>query len=780
MKKVSLYFIGLALIGMTLISCQKDEYAGDTIRATIEKGSPKTHLSGTNNIDNRWDNSPDLDPEQIMVVYPTFTPTYNTSGNNNDVDVRARAVKYTAIAISDDKHEAEFAHAESENVDFASADAMNGKIELYYPASSLVNPTKYGPTVGGHPTAFIEVPTSTVDVSSNGQYSDYKTPVRKIWLNYIQNKNNQYRHDTRDWPMYGYVTSTTTNDCRVATFYNLCGGLRLQLKSGSTNAAITKITVWTDNKALVGEMQLSEIASTSDYEGNLAASTSHLCAMTYDATNESANKRTIVYQPANDIVALNATTATDFDICMPCGDYDNLYIRFEGVDGQYCVKQLTADQLRIRRDELRVIEFNLNFTPPEGAVLAYYSVSPTKSVYFAQGNLRYYGSNETHNGIWRFADNQYDMLVSVQDLNDERTGAFGRTGTSVRVGNTWRHTPYYDGRIRHWQDGNGTVHEGTEWRYGARTTDHNQHSYYSGGTRHTYYNNNTHDVWELFGWSSGTMDHYGVSTKYDNDDYYNGGFVDWGTLPIVNGGNQPHQWRTLYGGTYTVGKDNYGEWDYLLNHRIADNKIVYNLPPEYVNNPNYNLNNQSKACWAIVRVNGIPGILLFPDRFVWPSSLGVDRIPRYLNMNPNNWTDNNVINYTYDEFAILEDVEYQATSGCGCAFLPAAGSRGGASTEQICFLLRYWLNSQPDQISQSANGDKTGAYYIGLTEDDDDCRDGVPADSAHNLYWGRAVRLAMDAVPWDTRGTNNPWLEKGSNGSKGVATKAKAILRKRY
>lgn len=753
MKKISLYFIGMAMMGMAMTSCQKEEWAADTIAVTFEKGGHKTHLAGSQNIDNRWDalnTNTDIDPEEIMVVYPTGAPT----GAANDASVATTSVKYTALEVREDMKKAVFGHEENVTVDFTNADIIDGKIEMYYPASSLVG-----------------LPTNTVDVSNNGEYSDYTTTNRKIKLNYFQNKNTTYSHDTRDWPMYGYVSRTTDGNCREATLYNLCGGLRLQLKSNDNYAAITKITVYTDDKALTGEFTLQNTPS--GYDANPATDGStHLCAHTYTITGESsANKRRIIYQPANDIVALDATNYTDFDICLPIGTYNNLYIRFEGVDGQYCIKKLNASQqLNIKRDELKVIQFDLHFTPPEGAVFAYYSVSPTKSVYFAKGNLRYTGDNETHDGIWQFADNQWDMLTSVTALKATSTGAFGVT-------RSWRNGSYtYDGRIRHWRDGDGSVHNGTTWSYSAGNGSRSQQ-------RHTYYDNSTNNVWELFGWSNGANDHYGVSTRYQNDDYYNGGFVDWGTLPITNGGNEPHQWRTLYGGKYTPGRDNYGEWDYLLNHRIDDGKIVYNLPDAYTNNSHYNLSNQTKACWAIVRVDGIPGIMLFPDRFQWSQTgLGVDRIPRYLNENPSNWTDANVINYTQAEMNILFGTQ---TTSCGCAFLPAAGSRGGASTEQICYLLRYWLNSQPDQISVTITdvGNQTthtGAYYIGFTEDGNVDRHVVPADSAHNLYWGRAVRLAMDAVPWDTRGTDNPWIEKGGNGSKGVATKAKAILRKRY
>ncbi|MBQ3676765.1 MAG: BACON domain-containing protein [Bacteroidales bacterium] len=42
----------------------------------------------------------------------------------------------------------------------------------------------------------------------------------------------------------------------------------------------------------------------------------------------------------------------------------------------------------------------------EGAINAFFSVSPSRKVYFSQGNLQYQASTNT----WRFAENQYDII----------------------------------------------------------------------------------------------------------------------------------------------------------------------------------------------------------------------------------------------------------------------------------------------------------------------------------------------------------------------------------
>ena len=55
----------------------------------------------------------------------------------------------------------------------------------------------------------------------------------------------------------------------------------------------------------------------------------------------------------------------------------------------------------------------------DGAIMAEFSVSPTKKVYFSQGNLQYYASQGTHlcadgstkPGTWRFAEKQWDLKM---------------------------------------------------------------------------------------------------------------------------------------------------------------------------------------------------------------------------------------------------------------------------------------------------------------------------------------------------------------------------------
>ena len=102
-------------------------------------------------------------------------------------------------------------------------------------------------------------------------------------------------------------------------------------------------------------------------------------------------------------------------------------------------------------------------------------------------------------------------------------------------------------------------------------------------------------------------------------------------------------WGVLTGG------DN-GEWAYLLNTR----KTIYGKDTD-VENRRY----------AAVKVNGMAGLLIFPDDFSsWPSGAGNE--PQTFNTNSSNWNDRN---YAVEQFTVLQNN--------GCVFLPAAGYRNG-------------------------------------------------------------------------------------------------------
>ena len=101
---------------------------------------------------------------------------------------------------------------------------------------------------------------------------------------------------------------------------------------------------------------------------------------------------------------------------------------------------------------------------------------------------------------------------------------------------------------------------------------------------------------------------------------------------VVNG--QKGKWRVL------SGSEN-GEWDYLLKKRTTTYGHRY----------------------AKVKVNGIPGLLIFPDEFTWPSGAGNE---------PAIFDDAAKV-VDWKEVNNYQGAAFLALQADGCVFLPAAG-----------------------------------------------------------------------------------------------------------
>ena len=155
---------------------------------------------------------------------------------------------------------------------------------------------------------------------------------------------------------------------------------------------------------------------------------------------------------------------------------------------------------------------------------------------------------------------------------------------------------------------------------------------------------------------------------------------------IVNG--QKGIWRVLSGG------DN-GEWYYLLNSRTTTYGHRY----------------------AEVKVNDMPGLLIFPDTFTWPSGAGAE--PTKFDAASSNW---NGVNYQGAAFLTLQSA--------GCVFLPAAGYRDGYGGNTIISRVGsygyYWsstpcvnsyaylLDFNSGDVNPAGNNLRDNAYAVRL------------------------------------------------------------------
>lgn len=198
---------------------------------------------------------------------------------------------------------------------------------------------------------------------------------------------------------------------------------------------------------------------------------------------------------------------------------------------------------------------------------------------------------------------------------------------------------------------------------------------------------------DLFGWSTSSTT-YGIHNS-KNKGTYSGGFVDWGTLAISNGGNAANSgWRTLSGNTS-------GEWHYLFNTRSAST-----------------VGGTANARFAKAYLFGTKhGVILFPDIYTHPDGVAA---PTGINATDDtSWSANQ---YTAAEWAKIE--------AAGAVFLPAAGGRYTTNITLVGDYGRYW--------SSTANGGDN-AYHVNFGSDF------LSPDGSYYRYMGYSVRLVRDA-----------------------------------
>lgn len=242
---------------------------------------------------------------------------------------------------------------------------------------------------------------------------------------------------------------------------------------------------------------------------------------------------------------------------------------------------------------------------------------------------------------WKFAENQWDFVGGLGE-NDVHVGNVeGSTNNAISA--------TYNG----WIDLFGWGTSGYHNPYDEYNTQYHPYSY-EGSLYGPYTNMPDTDL-------------TGTSVEYD-----------WGVHnPISNGGNQAGLWRVLT-------KD---EWNYVFYTRNASTVGGINNA-RYVN----------------ATVNGVNGIILFPDVYDHPAYL-----PYPLQINTDAYYGIN----TYSSEA------WNAMESLGCVFLPAAGCRKQTSTiVQIYYSgnLNYYV--YPCGIYgtywSSTHSDESYAFHIGF------------------------------------------------------------------
>ncbi len=216
----------------------------------------------------------------------------------------------------------------------------------------------------------------------------------------------------------------------------------------------------------------------------------------------------------------------------------------------------------------------------------------------------------------------------------------------------------------------------------------------------------TYDGWiDLFGWGTSGYEHGANayqpwSTSQNNSDYWaygdsgaslsdQTGQADWGYNAISNGGNQEGQWHTL----------SHGEWDYLINSRPAST-----------------LNGVENARHAKAVVNGIAGLILFPDHYAHPEGIA---LPVNINAYSSLFTDNE---YTMEQWYEME--------AAGAVFLPTAGIRN-ENMPTVGSLGIYW-STTPSGSPYAHRFDFTNDYVVAWGID--------------SRWYGYSVRLVKNVL----------------------------------
>jgi hypothetical protein len=95
------------------------------------------------------------------------------------------------------------------------------------------------------------------------------------------------------------------------------------------------------------------------------------------------------------------------------------------------------------------------------------------------------------------------------------------------------------------------------------------------------------------------------------------------------------------------------------------------------------LNGVPNARYAKAKVNGVSGLILFPDNYNHPDNIPISGIN-----DPGTSYSNN--DYNIEKWEIMQ--------ACGCVFLPAAGSRNGA-TVTVSLGGYYWSSTHNNNSS---------------------------------------------------------------------------------
>lgn len=117
-------------------------------------------------------------------------------------------------------------------------------------------------------------------------------------------------------------------------------------------------------------------------------------------------------------------------------------------------------------------------------------------------------------------------------------------------------------------------------------------------------------------------------------------------------------WTVLSGGASS------GEWEYLFSTRTCVTS---------------GMGGNTNVRYAFVKINGVKGIIVFPDTFTWTSDMGT--VPTTLN---NSCADYGAGNYDVTQFEAMEDAGVVFLSACGTRSAGNVSNANNAGYYQTC------------------------------------------------------------------------------------------------
>ncbi|MBQ6726448.1 MAG: hypothetical protein IJQ89_07705 [Bacteroidales bacterium] len=448
-----------------------------------------------------------------------------------------------------------------------------------------------------------------------------------------------------------------------------------------TNSHINKVVFSSENAPMSGTFTVS------------ANSLNPTITGVSDATSD--NVAINVSDGQNNYVDISTQPAVVYAVLPPLAS-KNLTMRIYNTDGYFFEK--STNTATLARNHIYTTSVAINEIKKYDI---YYSVSPTKKVLFAPGNLQWSATGggttpTTHTtatgtaaGTWRFAEHQWDFVGGVNKDVKQFADATTDYGTvyanGVKCNNKLKSSSYAG-----WIDLFGWGTSGWD----NRANDPNSVNFQPWETTETIVD----ATYNYYG--------YGPSTNNSNPDL-TGTYYDWGLFNDIynpkTGNIDPH--GTWY--TFT-----YEEWNYFMYLREdAVNKRAH------------------------ATVNGVYGMVILPDLWLKPNGIVLNPDPYVFVEGVNYYLDNV---FTESQWAIMEEA--------GATFLPAAG----------------YLSTAVELYSVMEFGDyHSGSHYIGnassIIHSSGECyipyftswstNDNYSLDFGTGRRWmGRAVRLIKDFV----------------------------------